>query len=259
MTVETLVTNAAEHVRGEREAIEAKREAYERFARRIGAIDAEPVRGASGAPTGATVAVGPADSAGCRAVREAFAETVRPAVAGEREALVETLGAELREEIARAVAPAGVDVRFTPELKRAVRAATRARRLELRALSTLLDREAASLERAAERLDDVVAWIADRNGSSLLELDFEALRERHEDLERHRDRCRALVRDRQRFLGRTTSVGAQVGLRHRTAVPGIYAGAGFEADHPVLATAVRVERVCRRCQRAVRDHLTRRV
>ena len=63
--------------------------------------------------------------------------------------------------------------------------------------------------------------------------------------------------DRQRFLDRTTSIDAQVGLHHRTAVPGLYTE--FAVDHPVLATGVRVDGICRRCQRAVRDHLTRRV
>lgn len=40
--------------------------------------------------------------------------------------------------------------------------------------------------------------------------------------------------DRRRFLDRTTSIDAQVGLHHRTAVPGLYTE--FAVDHPVLAT-----------------------
>jgi hypothetical protein len=259
--VETHVARARSRADAEREAVDAKHSALGAFVDRVEALSPEPT---SPAPeVTATAGVRPASGSPpddrCRSVREAFAGTVRPHSvddADDAEPLLETIGSELSDSIAVALAPT-TDASFSPELKRMVVSAAASRRAETAVMRRALTREMEVLEAAEETVDTVTAWVADRDETPLTELGFEALRRRHEDLAEHRERCDALARDRQSFLQGTTSQSAEVGIDHRSLVTYLYAD--FPVDHPVLATAARLGEVCADCQRAVRDHLVRRV
>ena len=261
MSVDTHVSRALARVRAEREAVTAKREAFDRFTERVADVDpAARPDGGGRMPAGSTVAAGRTQSDGRAAVREAFDETVRPHATEDvpdAESNLERVAAELNREIASALSPAAAGVAFSQSLKAAVLAAADARDDELRALATVLDREEERLGDARSRLDEPIDWIAEADETSLVRLNFEELAARHERLDGFEATCRGVARDRQAFLNRTTSVGGRVGVNHRSVVESLYED--FPVDYPVLSTAVRVEEVCRDCQRSVRDHLARRV
>ncbi|WP_327050595.1 DUF7260 family protein [Halomicrococcus gelatinilyticus] len=268
MTVTTHVNDALGRVQREQEHVSEKQSALDRFCDRVREVPAgsprQPSatsRATAGGTASAMATYRRSDSSAdrCRRVCEAFAETV--AAAGladgqESESLSTALRTELGDDVALALAP-GTDGVFTPDVKQAVLAAATRRRTELRAMERALATEADSLRTAAAELDEVTDWLARTDETPLLELGFEALRERHETLTRHRARCERLARDRQRVLNGTTSHEAAAGVSHRALVASLYDG--FPTDHPVLATVARLDGVCDDCQRAVRDHLTRRV
>jgi hypothetical protein len=259
--VETHVARARSRADAEREAVDAKHSALGAFVDRVEALSPEPTSPAPEVTATAGVRPGNGSSTDdrCRSVREAFAGTVRPHSvddADDAEPLLETIGSELAESIAVALAPT-TDTSFSPELKRMVVSAAVSRRAETAVMRRALEREIAALEPAEETVDIVTAWVADEDETPLTELGFEPLRRRHESLAEHRDQCEALARDRQSFLQGTTSQSAEVGIDHRSLVAYLYAD--FPVDYPVLATAARLDDICADCQRAVRDHLTRRV
>ncbi|WP_435064263.1 DUF7260 family protein [Halobaculum sp. EA56] len=165
MSTGTPVSRARARVRSEREAVDETIEAFDAFVRRVEDLPADPTGSAS---TGATATAGVVDrghsAAGdrCRAVRSAFAETVRPhsvADADGEESLLETIRGEFTDSIAVALAPA-TDATFTADLKRVLVSEARSRRRETRTLKLALDREEERLETAAERTEAVAEWIA---------------------------------------------------------------------------------------------------
>lgn len=261
MVVTTYIDLAEDRTRAHREAAADKRAAFDAFLDRVEELPPESASSSTGMAATAGTLPGGASSTGdrCRTVRTAFAETVRPhAVADDKgsEALLETIRSELSEPVAVALAPT-TEASFTPELKRRVVSVAATRRTEAVALRVALDREADQLERAGESVDDVTAWIADADETSLTELGFEALRDRHGTLADHRARCERLAEERQAFLRGRTNETAEVGVDHRRLVPQVYEA--LPVDHPVLATVSRLDAVCADCQRAVRKHLVRRV
>jgi hypothetical protein len=138
-----------------------------------------------------------------------------------------------------------------------VLAEAQSRRSEAAALQKALEREEANLDEAVGTVDETIAWIVDANETPLTDLGFGALQQRHETLANHRDRCEEVGRDRQGFLQKTTNNGVDAGVRHRSLMPYLYQE--FPVDHPVLATVATLYETCQECQRAVRDHLVRRV
>ena len=261
MTVTTHIESAQSRVRAERAAVERKLESVETFADRVADLSTDPVPSAA---VGVTATAGPrrrGESRAtdrCRAVRTAFAETIRPHSLDDTdgtEPLLSTIRAELTDGIAVALAPT-TDVSFSVELKEAIIAETHARRVEAETLVTALDRERSALDDAASTVEDVTGWLVDADETPLTDLGFDALRARHETLATHRDRCRDLADRRQAFLDESTASNSGAGISHRTLVPYLYED--FPVDHPVLSTAARLDAVCRTCQRAVRDHLVRR-
>jgi hypothetical protein len=261
MTVTTHIESAQARVRAERGAVERKRAAVETFAERVADLSTDPTPSVS---TGVTATAGPrrhGESGGvdpCRAVRTAFAETVRPHSlddTDDSEPLLSTIRAELTDGIAVALAPT-TDVSFSTELKEAIIAETHVRRVEAETLVAALDRERSALDDAASTVEDVTEWLANADETPLSDLGFDALRVRHETLAAHRDRCRDLAERRQTFLGESTASNSRAGISHRTLVPYLYED--FPVDHPMLSTVARLDAVCRDCQRAVRDHLVRR-
>jgi hypothetical protein len=246
-------------VDAEQEVVDAKAEAFGAFADRVTEIPTDPT---PASPAGVTATAGAhlrpdaQTENRCRAVRRAFAETVAPHVTGGGESLLAAVRGEFTDAIAVALAPT-TETPFSRELKQATVTAARTRRTETELLHRVLSTERAQLDDAREVVDDVTAWLVDANETPLSDLGFEALRDRHETLDRFRGRCDALVERRQTFLRGTTSERADAGIRHRSLIPSLYED--FPVDHPVLVTAVRLDDVCAACQRAVRRHLVRRV
>lgn len=265
--IRTHIDDARNRVRAEQEALAEKMSATEEFISRVGEISPDSTATATTATTTATQGVatathvqsGGSRTEGCALVREAFAETVRPhsvADIEDPEPLLETIKAELTESVAVALAPQA-NTPLSPGLKRAILSEAEGRQTEIEVMRQTLDGEAAMLDDAAETVDTITAWIAEADETPLSELDFDALQERHEQLDRHRERCERLATERQRFLRETTSKSVETGLRHEHIIPQLYED--FPVEYPVLATAGRLEETCRECQRAVRNHLTRRV
>jgi hypothetical protein len=262
MAVDTYIEQASARVRTEREAIEELVDAYGTFIRRVRELQPD---GTPASMAGTTTAGGAIHVSGeasgperCRRVRTAFAETVRPhsvADIDEPEPVLETIREEFTDAVAVALAPT-TDTAFTPELKGMVLSEARSRRSEAAALQRALGREATELDDVAEAVEDVVTWIVEADETPLSDLGFDALKQRHETLADHRDRCESLARDRQEFLRGTTTDGLETRVSHRSLVAYLYSD--FPVDHPVLATVTTLDETCRDCQRAVRTHLVRR-
>ncbi|WP_336327340.1 DUF7260 family protein [Halovenus sp. HT40] len=263
--ISTHIHDARERVAAEQNALDAKIAAVETFIDRVGEIAPDSTAAAQStssqgiATTTATqLQTGGARTEGCAAVREAFAETVRPhsvADIEEPEPLLETISAELTDSVAAALAPA-TNTPLSSGLKRAIVSEAESRRTEIEVMRRTLDSEADVLADAGETVDEITSWIADADETALSELGFRELKQRHERLESHRVRCEELAADRQAFLRETTSEGVETGVRHEHIIPQLYED--FPVEYPVLSTAGRLEELCRDCQRAVRDHLTRR-
>lgn len=268
MTVQTYVDEARTRVRAEQEAVDAKIDAIESFRNRVADVPTEPTpsstTGSPSSSSGTTAVAGTAVRAGsshedrCRTVRQAFAETIRPHSVADRddESLLETIREEFTDAIAVALAPT-TEASFSPDVKRALLSETESRRTEAVVLRRALDREETQVDDIGEVVREITRWIADADETPLDRLGFERLHERHERLAVHRDRCESLLRERQTFLRETTNECVDAGIRHRSLVPYLYQD--FPVDHPLLVTLVRLEETCRECQRAVRDHLVRRV
>jgi len=262
MAVNTYIEQARTRARSEQDAIDEKRDAYETFIRRVRKLQPERTPSSMATLTTAGGAIHRSADAsgadGCRTVRTAFAETIRPhsvADTDETESPLKTIREEFTGAIAVALAST-TEASFTPELKQMVLAEAQSRESEAAALREALEREEAHLDEAGAAVDDIIAWIVDTNETPLTDLGFGALQQRHETLGSHRDRCEEVARDRQKFLQRTTNNGVDAGVRHRSLIPYLYRD--FPVDHPVLATVATLDEACQECQRTVRDHLVRR-
>ena len=258
MTVESWLPAAIECVEAEQDHVEGKLAAIARF--EDGIEELEPVREptARAHATDGGVSTIPhrrAELEGrCHQARTLFADTVRPYSIEDvdgSEPLLATIRAELGDEIAAVLAPS-TDGRFTAPVQRAIHSATRRRRGELETVDRTLARERESLEAAATKLERVAEAISSTDWTSLLELGFDELSERHEALETHRDRCRRLWQDRQEELHRRTGR-----LSGHELVGFLYSD--LSVSYPVLATATALYRCCLDGQRAVRGQLVRRV
>ncbi|WP_267643272.1 DUF7260 family protein [Haloarchaeobius amylolyticus] len=254
--------DALDRVRSEQEAVEAKLDAIDRFIARVEDCPATP---ASPGPVSATAGVGSVPQAGnatedgCQVVRRAFAETIRPHSLDDVEAaesLHETIGVELSEAIATALAPA-TDTTFSPTLKQAVLSEARSRRAETEAMRRALDRERDRVDAACDTVESIAGWIATADETPLTALGFEGLQQRHDQLAKRRDRCQRLAEQRQSFLDGRTTNGPEAGVSHRPLLTYIYQD--FPVDHPVLATVASLDDTCAECQRAVRRHMVRQV
>lgn len=258
MTVRTLLDRARELARAERGAAARRHEAYDEFLDRVASV---PPASAPATETPAVAGAAVGRRAGDdrrREVRAAFAETVRPhgaADVADEGSTLETIRAELGESVALALAPTTA-VRLTPEVRRGVRSAAEGRRAESETLRRALDRELDRLDDAAETVGRLTDWLASADETPLSELGFDALADRHGRLATGRERCDRLAERRQAFLREVTSSGVDAGVRHRSVAAHVYAD--LPTGHPVLTTAARLDATCARCQRAVRDHLTRR-
>lgn len=264
--IRTHIDDAEQRVAAEQDALEAKMAGVETFIDRVAEVapDSTAASQATGSQgiataTATQLQTGRSRTEGCAKVREAFAETVRPhsvADIEESEPLLETVTAELTDAIAVALAPTA-NTPLSPGLKRAIVSEAESRQTEIEVMRQTLDSEAEVLAEAAETVEEITAWIADADETALSALGFEELQQRHKRLENHRERCDTLAADRQSFLRETTSEAVETGVRHEHIIPQLYED--FPVEYPILSTAGRLEELCRDCQQAVRDHLTRRV
>lgn len=257
------IDDAIARAEAERSHIDGKLTAYDRFEKTVRESEVDDGEAVPAAAGGGTAAVSPmAGGSGddqCRRLRERFGATVRPYsvedVAG-TESTVGTICEELGERIALALAPNG-NAWFTPQLRDGIVAAIDERRSELRATSAALDRELRSLRNAEKEIGAMVDGIDEVGSRYLHRYGFEELRERHGRLGTYRTRCDRLARERQAVLASTTGYGAAAGMDHRTLIAYLYRDR--PTDHPVLTAIVRLYAGCGEGQRALRDHLSRRV
>jgi len=263
MSIETHIHDAITRVEREIGHFDDRLAGVERFEREV--RDIQPTAGQPGGPPATdggvrTVSAGIAtdsDGSRCRAVRELFAETIYPhSVTESDEHLLRTIGEELTEQVSLALAP-GTDQRFTPPVKRTVLSATAERQAEIESMQQALDAERESLETAREETRQVTDWLCEVDQTSLLELGFEELCERHRTLEEHLQRCERLAETRQETVHSTSSTAGAAGVDHHQLIRFLYQS--FPVSYPVLATVTNLEDVCRTGQQRVRDHLVRRV
>lgn len=260
--IETHIDDARERVTAERDVLTEKRAGVAEFAERVAEVAPESASTAATAAGGMTatttggVGNGPSDP--CAEIREAFAETVAPHSTPEdgSEPLLETVRVELTDSVAAALAP-GTATPLSPELKRAIVSETQRRQTELAVMCQALDSEEQRLAEAADTVEEITDWLVEADETPLSELGFDALKQRYERLAAHREACDRLAADRQAFLDGTTSEAVETGVRNDHIVSQLYED--FAVEYPVLATAGRLEELCRDCQRVIRDHLTRRV
>jgi len=264
MPSDTHLDAARELARAEQESVSGKLDAYDQFVSQIQDLPLEsshpgqraPALSAGGAQSSGSAA---STKTGCASVRAAFRDTIRPYSVedlDDDEPLLETIRSELSDSIAVALAPT-TDAGFTSSLRDAIVAAVESRRIEAHAMQAGLDAELDELTAASETLEPILTWLFDADETPLTALDFDELRARHAKLGAHRERCAHLLADRQAFLHQSTKHAGQAGMRHRTLVQYLYAD--LPVVFPVLAAGVHVETLCADAQRAVRDHLTRRV
>jgi uncharacterized protein (DUF3084 family) len=266
MSIETHIKSALARVERERTHVEEEHRAYERFHSAVASLSIGPVptQSASGPTVGGAVSVsGGSQSEATKTdagrIRELFSETVRPYSVADldtEESLLETIREELGDSIAFILAP-NTDVRVSPQVQRAICSAATQRQRELDAMSRALDREAESLQAAADDCQTITDRVTHHDQTSLLELGFPELQRRHEQLSGHRDRCEDRLATRQETIQATTSRDAQIGLTHRSLVRYLYQE--FPVSYPVLSTMTRLDSLLADCQLTVRDHLTRRV
>lgn len=253
--MQTYIEQAQTRIRTESDSLDAKRDAFDAFAARVESLDPASTQQSSVATTaGVRSKHMSATERDCRAVRQAFAETIHPHSG--TDSLLEAIGDEFSESVAGALAPT-TGTLFSPELKRLILSAAATRQTETAALRAALDREATQLAETGEHVDTIVSWLTETDETPLSDLGFEALRKRHKTLATHRDTCEQVIKRRQAFLESTTNKNGAVGVDHQSLPPSLYED--FPVDHPVLATATCLENVCANCQEAVRTHLVRRV
>lgn len=244
----------------ERAAAGAKADAFEAFVDRVSDLSTTGQPAAPGArsQSGGSVAAPTSTGGSCRAVRAAFAETVRPesvADVDDSEPLLATIRVELNDHVASALSQSS-DAEFSPALKDAVLRESAARLGEIRAFRGLLATEREHLEDTQQFVADVTEWVESADQTPLTDLGIDALARRHERLAAHRDRCGQRLRERQQFLdGETAASGAS--FSHHGIVT--YAYDDNSVSYPVLDVLLRLDEACADCQRRVRQHLTGRV
>lgn len=261
MTIETHVDDAIERVDAEVEHFENRLSGVEAFEREL--RDLQPTAGQPGGPPatdGGVGAISPAvrsnSTSQCTKVRELFAETIYPHSSSEGdESVIETINEELSQPVSVALAP-GTDQQFTPPLKQTILSATADRQAEIESMLHALDSERDSLVAARDEIQEITTWLCEADQTPLLQLNFETLRDRHEVLDDHLQRCGQLETRRQNHVHGTTSQAGVAGVDHHQLVQFLYQS--FPVSYPVLATLANLEEVCRTSQRRVRDHLVRR-
>ncbi|MFC7203301.1 hypothetical protein ACFQJC_07220 [Haloferax namakaokahaiae] len=258
---------ALERVTRERRHVDSKLDAVNRFRTRVrnfttntAGHSAEVTQTTAGL-TARTMALDTGESPTSKwkaQVRRAFEETIRPhsvADLSEPESLSETVRAELGSEVELALAT-GSNTPFLPAVKQAVLSASKERTAELRAMRRGLQVEAQSVSDARDELSAVAEWL-ELKDCSLMSLGFDTLCERHETLAGYRTHCTRLGSERQHRLHESSGYEHAARISHQSLASYLYDD--LPVAHPVLDAVVRTDRRCADRQRAIRDHLSRRV
>lgn len=266
MNVTSPVHQALDRVTAERKRTDGELTALDQFEDGVQALDPVSRAESTGTVHIANNSASPATTAyqqtaatttRTQRVCDLFAETIHPhSVDGSEESeSIETAMCDvLGRDIATVLSPSTPGT-FTDEVKQAICVAIAQRRSECRVTLQALDLEAESLRTAQGEIEEITDWLA--SGESLISDGFERLQDRHETLAAYRSQIERLSSTRQTVLHGTTNRGSEVGLRQLSLVDHLYTD--LETTYPVLSTIVRLEAACREAQRAVRDHLTRRV
>ncbi|ELZ80106.1 hypothetical protein C455_07065 [Haloferax larsenii JCM 13917] len=195
----------------------------------------------------------------CQQVCRTFAETIRPhsvADVDSEESLLTTIQAELGEEIAVALSPSS-GTTDSPALQAAVLTAATTRLDELQTMEKALRAERESLRTALDDIEAVVEFEDPTRDPPLLYWSFEELQSAHDRLTVARERCDRISRERQRTIHGTAACRSNARVSHSSLVEYLYSDGA--ANYPVLSTIARLDQQYAERQRAVRDHLTRRV
>lgn len=262
----TILDDALDRVSSERTVMRDLRTAFDQFESEVRQLapassggHARHVTDGGVIPVSNTVADAGGGTDRCRRVCDLFAETVHPhstdSVEGD-EPVLETIRDELGGELALALAPT-TGTGFDETVKQGLLSATRQRQTELDAVTDALAAEAESLRSARTAVTSMAEWLESADSESLLSLGFTALRDRHETLVAFEERTETLLRDRQRHLQASTGANATVGLTHLSLAEYLYGS--FASTHPVLSVLTRLLNYVGQSQRAIRDHLVRRV
>lgn len=261
-TATTDVHRALECVTEQRASVADRIDAFESFVARVRDLPAGPSATAASPVAQATPTVmtsraagaGPTTPDPCAVVRQAFLETIVPHTTVEidgKESVVRALAAEFSRDIAVALT---TNATWTAELKTAVVEAAMTRRFEAERLRAALEAEVERLEALVDDLDPIVAWLRSTAAEPLQQYGFDGLQAKHGRLEEFCERLGTVLEERQERLQEPVREDGDV--PYRTLVESVYAS--FESRYPVLAALTRLYRICRECQRTVRDHLVRR-
>lgn len=237
------IDTALDAVADERSGICAERDALLAFDRRVADLSAVTV------PVGPSLVADqrPSDQS-LERVREVYAETVMSVPHYDDEygdTLAESLAAEFGDDLAAALLNGAA---LTPTVRNAVRAAAAAAQDERDEFLDVLDREARSLDAAADDIEDVRAELATVGDDSPRRRRFDDLRQTWTALRDLDARVDGIAKRRQETI-----------RGHRGDLPGVpadlceYLYADLPTPYPALATLATVgERLAARRQRVER-------
>lgn len=225
------VDEALATVERERECVRAEREAFEEFARTVGALPVQS-RQSAGMPPGLSASAGRGDR--LRTVRDGYRETVMAVPGYEEEygeSLRENMTAEFGEEVAVAVTEGS---QFTRQLRQLLVSGAQAAARQRRRLGETLDTERESVSHARAQLEEIDASLQRMTATDPPERSFSGLVDEAHDLQQGERRCEQLLETRQREIHR--------GTRQFRRSEGIflqeYLNADLDVTFPVLDAAL---------------------
>lgn len=247
------VREATSLVEEETERLEAERDAFDAFARRVANLEvaeaAQPVTTSGGVATVASTA--PDDR--LDRVRTAYRETVMDVPHYEAdygEALAENLSAEFGDEIAYAVEDGR---QLTPQLKSALLDASREASRNRSSFISTLEAEADALADAASEMEELDGERASVAAAPVTERSYEELVADWKRLGRLGERCRQLTRSRQEQIRSTSAAIRNAPDLHS------YLYDEIDVTYPVLADAVSLSDTIEDLRSRFLDSITRRV
>ncbi len=238
------VDEALTAVERERECVRAEREAFEEFARTVGALPVQS-RQSAGMPPGLSASAGRGDR--LQTVRDGYRETVMAVPGYEEEygeSLRENMTAEFGKEVAVAVTEGS---QFTPQLRRLLVSGARVAAQQRETLCDALDAEHQSVSEARTRLREIDASLERMTATDPPERSFSGLVDEAHDLRQGERRCEQLLETRQREIHRGTHQFRQ----SEDVLLQEYLNAELDVTFPVLEAALERLRRLRERQRVV--------
>ena len=248
----------------EREEIDKKLKAFDRFAVGVSRISAgseigptvrNAIHNGNQEPLSVATQSIPDNDTRIQKVRSLFAKTVRPHSVEDieqPEPLLVTIREEFSEEIALALAPS-TNQQFTENLKSAILSSVDQCQSKLKAMDKGLTAEKRNLEKAISLSQSLNEWLvsewkfAEREG-------FDALKDQHEQLNEFRDQCEQLAVDRQSTIHTKRNNTLSADLSHSMLVDYLYQP--LPVTYPILSASMQMIDVCDTQQRTIRMYLT---